>query len=124
MLHGWVLASAFLISPTLSNGGGEETLGQKKKNFCFGDNIISVIVDQEIINGSFYQHKEAVAMFSLVFGDVGDRRALLKQKMVRENNAPFMIKELNKAIMDRSRIKNRYYFKWPSRKNFLELKKG
>ena len=34
-----------------------------------------------------------------------------------------MTKQLNKAIMDRSRIKNRH-LKWPSRENFLELKKA
>ena len=33
-----------------------------------------------------------------------------------------MTKELSKAIMDRSRIKNKY-LKWPSRENFLEFKK-
>ena len=37
------------------------------------------------------------------------------------NQAPFMIKELSKAIMTRSRIKNKYN-KWPSRENFLALK--
>ena len=62
-------------------------------------------------------------MFPSVFRDVLDRHAPLKQKMVRGNNAPFMTKQLNKAIMDRSRIRNRY-LKWPSRKNFLELKKA
>ena len=60
--------------------------------------------------------------FSSVFRDVVDRHASLKQKMVRGNNAPFMTKQLNKAIMDRSRIKNRY-LKWPSRENILVLKK-
>ena len=60
--------------------------------------------------------------FSSVFTDVVDRHASLKQKMVRGNNAPFMTKQLNKAIMDRSRIKNRY-LKWPSRENILVLKK-
>ena len=34
-----------------------------------------------------------------------------------------MTKQLNKTIMDRSSIKSRY-LKWPSRKNFLELKKA
>ena len=60
--------------------------------------------------------------FSSVFRDVVDRHASLKQKMVRGNNAPFMTKQLNKAITDRSRIKNRY-LKWPSRENILVLKK-
>ena len=43
--------------------------------------------------------------------------------MVRGNNAPFLTKQLNKAIIDRLRIKNRY-LKWPSRENFLEIKKA
>ena len=40
---------------------------------------------------------------------------------MRGNQAPFMTKELSKAIMTRSRIKNKYN-KWPSRENFLALK--
>ena len=37
------------------------------------------------------------------------------------NEAPFMTKELSKAIMNRSKLKNRYT-KWPSRENFLAFK--
>ena len=40
---------------------------------------------------------------------------------MRGNQAPFMTKELSKAIMTRSRIKNKYN-KWPSRENFLAFK--
>lgn len=43
--YGWGFAPAFLTSPALSNEGREETLGQKKKNSCFGHNFIAVIVD-------------------------------------------------------------------------------
>ena len=68
-------------------------------------------LDQEIIKGSFYQHEKAFAVFPSVFRDVVDRHAPLKQKMIHENNAPFMSKQLNKEIMDRSRIKNKYHFK-------------
>ena len=35
---------AFLTSPTLSDGIGEESSGKKKKNFCFGCNIVAMIV--------------------------------------------------------------------------------
>ena len=80
-------------------------------------------LDQEIIKGSFYQHQKTFAVFSSIFRDVVDRHASLKQKMVHGNNAPFMTKQLNKAIMNRSRIKNSY-LKWPSRENSLELKKA
>ena len=50
-----------------------------------------------------------------------NKHALIK-KMVRCNEAPFMTKELNKAIMNRSKLKNRCT-KWPSRENFLAFKK-
>ena len=58
---------------------------------------------------------------SIIFQSTLDSHALLKQKQVRENQALFMTKELSKAIMTRSRIKNKYN-KWPSRENFLALK--
>ena len=45
----------------------------------------------------------------------------LKQKEVRRNQAPFITKELSKAIIIRSRIKSKYN-KCPSRENFLVLK--
>ena len=61
-------------------------------------------------------------MFSSVLRDAIGRYATLKQK-VGGNNVPFMTKQLNKGIMDRSRIKNRY-LKWPSRENVLELIKA
>ena len=64
-------------------------------------------LDQDIIKGSFCQYEEAFAVFPSVFSDVVNRNAPLKQKTVRGNNAPFMTKQLNKAIMHRSKIKNR-----------------
>ena len=42
---------------------------------------------------------------------------------VRGNQAKFMMKEVSKSIMNKSRFKNRY-LKWPSRENFLAYKKG
>ena len=47
---------------------------------------------------------------------------LIKSKIIRGNQAPFMNKKLSKSIMDKSRIKNKY-LKWPSRENFLAYKK-
>ena len=44
-------------------------------------------------------------------------------KKLRGNQAKFMTKELRKAIMDRSRLKNKY-LKRPSRENFLAYKKA
>ena len=43
--------------------------------------------------------------------------------MIRGNQKPFMTKQLSKAIINRSKLRNRY-FKWPSRENFLDYKKA
>ena len=45
----------------------------------------------------------------------------MKQKQVRCNQAPFMTKELSKAIMVKSKARNRY-LKWPSRENYVSHK--
>ena len=80
-------------------------------------------LDQEIIEGLFYIHEEAFSVFSSVFRNAFDRHAPQKQKMVCENNVRIISKQLKKAIMDRSKIKDRYS-KWTSRENLLELKKS
>ena len=59
---------------------------------------------------------------STIFRSIVDIHAPLKEKKVRGNEAPFMNKELSKAIMTRSRLKHKYT-KWPSRENFLALKR-
>ena len=43
-----------------------------------------------------------------------DKHAPIKSKNVRGNHSPFMSKELNKAITNRSKLRNRYT-KWQSR---------
>ena len=43
-----------------------------------------------------------------IFRSPLDNHAPLKQTQVRENQAPFMTKELSKAIMASSKIKNKY----------------
>ena len=49
------------------------------------------------------------------------KHASIKQKKVRGNNALFMTKKLKKAIMERSRLGNKY-LKYPSRENFVNIK--
>ena len=61
--------------------------------------------------------------FTKVFRLVLDKYTPLKVKKVRENQGPFMTKELSKAIMNKSKIRNKYQ-KWPSRENFLTLKEA
>ena len=49
-------------------------------------------------------------------------QAPLKQKQVRGNHSPFMTKDLIKAIMSKSKIKNKY-LNWSSRENFIFYKR-
>ena len=43
-----------------------------------------------------------------IFNDTLNHHAPLKQKQVSGNHAPFMTKDLNKAIMSNSKAKNKY----------------
>ena len=56
-----------------------------------------------------------------IFRSTLDSHTPLKQRQVTGNHVPFMTKELCKAIMTRSRIKNKYD-KSPSIESFLALK--
>ena len=47
-------------------------------------------------------------VFESIFIELLNKHAPMKQKCVRSNNAPFMNKIFSKAIMNRSRLKNRY----------------
>ena len=79
-------------------------------------------LDQEMIKGSFYKENNPYEGFSNLYKNIVDKHAPPKEKTIRGNDAPFMTKELRKAIMDRSRYKNKY-LKFPSRENFLNMKK-
>ena len=50
-----------------------------------------------------------------------DKHAPVKSKKVGGNHPPFMSKELSKAIINRSKLRNRYT-KLPSRENFLAVR--
>ena len=56
--------------------------------------------------------------FTTFYKSIIDRHAPIKRKTVRGNQSNFMNKELNKAIMERSRLRNKYN-KWRSRENYL-----
>ena len=72
--------------------------------------------------GKIYSSDKPYDDFSNLFKTITDKHDLIKQKKVRGNNAPFMTKELRKAIIDRSRLRNKY-LKYPSRENFVNMKK-
>ena len=79
-------------------------------------------LDQELLKGAMYQNNEEMySNFTRIFQNVINKHAPLKQKKVRGNHAPFMTKDLSKAIMNKSKTRNRY-LKWPSRENFLGMK--
>ena len=63
-------------------------------------------LDQQMIKGKFYKEKNMYKSFSDTFKTIVNKHAPLKEKIVRRNNAPFMTKELRKAIINRSRLKN------------------
>ena len=60
--------------------------------------------------------------FENIFMDLLNANAKIKKKYIRANNAPFMNKTLSKAIMNRSRLKNRF-LKNPNKENELNYKK-
>ena len=62
------------------------------------------------------------ATFENIFMNLLNKHAKVKKKLLRANNAPFMTKALSKAIMNRSRLKNRF-LKNPSKDNELKYKK-
>ena len=77
-------------------------------------------LDSRLIQGDLYNHcQEPCNSFS----EVLDYHALVKQKVVRGNQAPLITKDLSKARMMKSKTKNQYV-KWPSRENFLAFKKA
>ena len=80
--------------------------------------------DQEMIHSKMCKYNNDIySTFSDVFRSVLDGDASLKRKMIKGNQGPFMTKQLSKAIVNRSKLRNRY-IKWPSRENFLDYKKA
>ena len=80
-------------------------------------------LDSRLIQGELYKiYEDPYTTMSEIFFEVLNYHAFLKQKSVRGNHAPFMTRELSKAIMTKSKAKNSYV-KWPSRENFVAYTK-
>ena len=80
-------------------------------------------LESRIIQSEFYNNcQEPYNKLTQILSEELDYHAPVKQKVVRRNPAPFMTKDLSKAIMMESKAKNQYV-KWPSWKNFLAFKK-
>ena len=71
----------------------------------------------------YKSNNEMYSSFTKVFRLVLDKDAPLKVKKVRGNRGPFMTKELSKAIMNKSKIRNKYQ-KQLSKENVLALKEA
>ena len=65
---------------------------------------------------------ENYSVLTNVFSNIVNIHAPLKKKILRGNKAPFMNKELRKAIHTRSRLRNKY-FKNPTKENETSYKK-
>ena len=66
-------------------------------------------LDQDLLKKEMYKdHNDTFSAFANEFRYVLDKHVPLKTKTIRGNNAPFMIKKLSKAIMNRSRLRSKY----------------
>ena len=79
-------------------------------------------LDQKLIQGDIYKTDDSYSKLTEIMSEVLEKHAPLKTKTIRGNQAPFMNKRLSKAIMNKSRIRNKY-LQWSSRENFLAYKK-
>ena len=68
-----------------------------RKYKTFGKSKFLHELDQKLLKGAVYQNnKEMYSIFRRIFQNVLNKHAPLKQKKVRGNHAPFMIKDMTK----------------------------
>ena len=66
-------------------------------------------MDSRLIQGELYKNcDDPYTRMSEIFSEVLNYHALLKEKSVQGSHAPFMTRELSKAIMTKSKVKNSY----------------
>ena len=95
---------------------------QYRKYKTFNESSFLHELDQELLKGDMYKNnRDMFSAFTETFRRVLDKHAPLKTKRVRENQSPFMTKELRKAVMNKSKTRNKY-IKWPSKESFLAEK--
>ena len=69
-------------------------------------------LDSRLIQGELYNnYREPYGKLKQIFSEAPDYHASVKQKVARGNQAPFMTKDLSKAITMKSKAKNQYV-KW------------
>ena len=90
---------------------------------CFNEDHFLRDLDSRLLQGELYRNcDEPYKKLTEIFNDILNHHAPLKQKQVRGNHAPFMTKDLSKAIINNSKAKNNY-LNWPSKENFISYKR-
>ena len=79
-------------------------------------------LDQILLRGNLFKVNDPYDKLTDILSSTLEKHAPLKSKVIRGNQAPFMNKDLSKAIMEKSRLRNRH-LKYPSRENLLAYKK-
>ena len=82
-------------------------------------------MDSKLLQGDLYRDcDEPYEKRSESFVDILNHHVPLKEKQqIKHDHAHFMTKELSKAIMKKSKTRNKY-LKWPSRENYVSYKKS
>ena len=81
-------------------------------------------LDSKLLQRDLYRNcNDPYEKLSEIFVDILNHHAPLKEKQIRGNHAPFMTKELSKAIMEKPKSRNKY-LKWPSRENYVSYKRS
>ena len=78
-------------------------------------------LDQLLIQENLFRSPKPYSKLTEIYSNLLDQHAPFKIRKVRGNQAPFMNKELSKAIMNKSKNRKKY-LKWPSRENCLAYK--
>ena len=92
------------------------------KNFnekVFLEELAAINFDELFEN----DNSEKYDLVSTQVSELLDKHAPLKRRKVRGNNKPFVTKELRSAIMNRSRLRNKYN-KWKSRENYIAYRQA
>ena len=80
-------------------------------------------LDSRLLQGELYRNcNEPYKKLPKIFNDILNHHTPLNQKQVRVNHAPLMTKDLNKAIINKSKAKEKK-FNWPSKEHFISYKR-
>ena len=89
----------------------------------FNETVFLHELDQKLDQGNLYRSHDPYLNLTEIFSSILDKHAPVKSKTIRRNQALFMSKYLNKIIMQKCKVRNKY-LKWLSSANFVTYKKG